>query len=54
MSKFTAICLFYERDALEQQLVDVNNKLKAARQQYYKDRRQALPTMEGFRKEVTL
>ncbi len=52
MSKYTAQCLFFERDALERQLVDVNKKLKTERQIYYGKNRQALPTIEQFKREV--
>lgn len=51
MSNYTAQCLFFEKDALEKQLVDVNNKLRAERRAYYKHRG-ALPTIEQFRKEI--
>lgn len=54
MSKFTAQCLFYELDSLQQQLVDVNKKLRDARRQFYKGKRQGIPSMDGFRKEIHL
>lgn len=52
MSKYTAQCLFYELDSLQQQLVDVNKKLKAERKRFYGDKKQGLPSLEGFRKEI--
>lgn len=52
MSKYTAQCLFFELDALQKQVVDVNNKLRAERKRYYATNRGALPTMEQFKKEI--